>query len=233
MYRIAVSLYAFMIVTDVSVGFCPKKGIFMVENDLKNKESGTEELQFGSGFAVQSFFEREVEAARRKKNGGRAFAVIAIVVLLVAAAVVVLSQTVFPVFRLMSDSMYPAFQRGDILVVMKTKDVSVDDVCCYEFDGYTLMHRVIATGGGTVAQKSDGRVTVNGIPLPDAYGIPSSNAKLPLTIPEGSIFVLSDTSLTELNDGRAVVDSDCIIGRVVFRIWPLGSFGLVSEQEGK
>lgn len=90
----------------------------------------------------------------------------------------------------------------------------------YRHDGETRFGRVAATEGDRV-ELTGGVVWVNGYvarpdPLPEASD-GSGGSVFPLTVPEGSIFVLSDNG-SDTSDSRlfgAVPVGDCC-GKVVF-----------------
>ncbi len=115
--------------------------------------------------------------------------------------------------------------RGDIVVV----------------DGYTtygepLVKRVIALGGDTVNIDFEaGDVFVNGELLDEPYisapTIRAADVQFPITVPEGTLFVLGDNR-PRSKDSRysdiGFIDERDILGEVVLRMFPLSRFGLVS-----
>ena len=55
----------------------------------------------------------------------------------------------------------------------------------------------------------------------------------PKTVPEGCVFVMGDnreTSIDSRNTSVGCIDIDNVVGRIVFKIWPLKSFGTVNTQ---
>ncbi|MDR1706276.1 MAG: signal peptidase I [Clostridiales bacterium] len=93
-----------------------------------------------------------------------------------------------------------------------------------------LIKRVIGVAGDTV-DYFGGYVFLNGAELPEEYRMEPGGGHtvaFPLTVPEGTIFVLGDNrSLSE--DSRYLevgcVDLKTVIGKVPFRLFPLNKIG--------
>jgi signal peptidase I len=92
-----------------------------------------------------------------------------------------------------------------------------------------LIKRVVALGGETVEVR-DNRLIIDGVPLDEPYlqpGVAMANFG-PRTIADNEIFLLGDNR-NESSDGRVFgpVPRDDVIGKAVFRIWPLDRLGSV------
>lgn len=92
-----------------------------------------------------------------------------------------------------------------------------------------LIKRIVAVGGETVEVR-DNRLIVDGVPLDEPYlqpGVAMANFG-PRTIADNEIFLLGDNR-NESSDGRVFgpVPRDDVIGKAVFRIWPLDRLGSV------
>lgn len=98
-----------------------------------------------------------------------------------------------------------------------------------EIDKFSLIKRVIAKGGDKVLIE-DGKIHVNGEPIKEEYfkkPVETTTDNLTeFTVPEGYYFLVGDNREASL-DGRTfgVVPKEKIEGKVIFRIWPLGSIG--------
>lgn len=118
-------------------------------------------------------------------------------------------------------------QRGDVIVLRKESFLS-----------YPVVKRVIATGGEHVTvDYTTGTVSVDGVALDEPYineimvdtGKPDLTV-LDVTVPEGSVYVLGDNR-NNSSDSRhrdlGTVDERYILGKALFRIFPLTAFGAV------
>jgi signal peptidase I len=93
-----------------------------------------------------------------------------------------------------------------------------------------LIKRVIGVAGDSV-DYIGGVVFLNGELLPEEYRMESGGGysmAFPLTVPEGSVFVLGDNRWAS-EDSRYIevglIDIDTIIGKVPFRLFPFDKFG--------
>lgn len=97
-----------------------------------------------------------------------------------------------------------------------------------------LIKRVIAVGGDTVSCKEGGKVILNGKTLEESsYIYPGSSPCGdkpfgPITIPEGSIWVMGDNRQNSLDSrfhqnlpGGGTVPNDKVVGRAVVVAWPV------------
>jgi len=146
----------------------------------------------------------------------------------VAAAAVLLSTLLFPVVQVSGDSMEPTFKSGDILVLVKTKEINYSDLCCASWQNKTLLKRVIGMPGDSINIDSEGNVYVNDKLLEEPYFEKKSLGKcqleFPYQVPDNKYFLLGDqreNSSDSRNPDVGCVSEDQIIGRVMFRIWPL------------
>ena len=97
------------------------------------------------------------------------------------------------------------------------------------------MKRVVAVAGQTVdIDFGDGTVYVDGVELEEPYirepTFTDEGTVFPLTVPEGSIFVLGDNR-NNSTDSRDLqlgpIDTDYILGKAVLALWPMERFGAV------
>ncbi len=155
--------------------------------------------------------------------------------LLVVAAVSVLIATLFlPVLEIYGNSMNPTLTSGDIVVSVKTADLQRGDICCMYYNNQILVKRVIGVAGDTIVIDAEGNVSVNGEVLDEPYvskkAAGESDIEYPYTVPEQTLFVLGDnrsTSVDSRNSLIGCIDVEEIVGKIVFRVWPLSSFGAV------
>ena len=113
---------------------------------------------------------------------------------------------------------YHDYQYGDIVILRKNG----------VFDNDPIVKRVIAVGGQTVDIDFDaGVVYVDGEALEEDYirepTYTAEGTEFPLTVPEGSIFVMGDNrnASSESRDYRlGTVDTRYVIGKAAFLIFP-------------
>lgn len=121
-------------------------------------------------------------------------------------------------------------QHGDLVVFVEGGTPSLlGDV----FDVFGLgsdrqvVKRVVAVPGDVVESSGDGRLVVNGHITSEPYLPVGSTISLqPVTVVEGSVFVLGDNRNFS-RDSRTLgpVPLESVVGEVTFRVWPLNSAG--------
>ena len=132
-------------------------------------------------------------------------------------------------------SMVPTLQDGDRLLVttsLLSGDYEYGDIVIIQkgafAGGEPIVKRVIATGGQTVdIDFETGAVYVDGTLLEEDYinelTFVEEGTEFPLTVPEGSIFVMGDNR-NHSSDSRSsdlgTVDTRYVIGKAVFLLFP-------------
>ena len=131
-------------------------------------------------------------------------------------------------------SMVPTLQHGDRLLVanpMFYDDFKYGDIVVLTKESFLaepIVKRVIAVGGQTVDIDFDsGSVYVDGKLLKEDYinelTFTTDGTKFPVTVPEGSIFVMGDNR-NHSNDSRDVrlgtVDTRHVIGKAMVLVFP-------------
>jgi signal peptidase I len=103
-----------------------------------------------------------------------------------------------------------------------------------------LIKRVVAVGGDTVkCCDTQGRVTVNGMPLNEAYVRPGNEPsliKFEVTVPAGRLWVMGDHRANSA-DSRyhrteqysGTVSEDSVVGRAMVIAWPIGNWTQLEE----
>ncbi len=110
-------------------------------------------------------------------------------------------------------------QRGDIVVISSTDGLKEP-----------IVKRIVAVGGDTVdINFTTGVVTVNGTEeeYTDELTSQQFDIAFPITVPEGTVFVLGDNrgnSLDSRSTRVGCVDERLIVGKVLFRFFPLGDW---------
>ena len=150
----------------------------------------------------------------------------------VAALAVLVSTLWLPVLQIYGNSMTPTLKAGEILLTVKHSELESGEVVAFYYNNKILVKRVIANAGEWVDIDPYGNVFVDGRELSEPYlsepDYGDTNIQLPYQVPDGKIFVMGDhreTSLDSRNTAIGCVSEEQIIGKIIFRIWPLSRLG--------
>lgn len=177
---------------------------------------------------------KELSRESYKKRYGRTFRS-TVYLLITAAALAVLIATLWiPVLRIFGASMEPTLYDGEIVVSMKNSDFQQGDVVAFYYGNRILVKRYIAGPGSWVDIKEDGTVLVDGVELEEPYvsekDFGECDLELPYQVPEDRYFLLGDHRATSVDSRHSLlgcVSEEQIVGKIVYRIWPLSVFGSV------
>lgn len=155
--------------------------------------------------------------------------------LLISAACAVLIATVFlPILQIYGTSMTPTLTEGDIVVSVKGADLVTGDLISFYVGNKLLVKRYIAGPGQWVNIDEAGNVYVDNELINEPYvsekALGDCNIDLPYQVPESRYFVLGDhriSSVDSRNTSVGCVGEDQIVGKIVFRLWPLSRCGRV------
>ncbi len=153
--------------------------------------------------------------------------------LIVVAAVSVLIATIWmPVLQIYGTSMSPTLDEGDIVVSLKGSEFEPGDLVAFYLGNKILVKRCIAGPGQWVDIDEEGCVYVDGQPLNEPYltekSVGDCNIKLPYQVPDSRYFCMGDhrsISVDSRNTAVGCVAEEQIVGKIVFRVWPLTDFG--------
>ena len=153
----------------------------------------------------------------------------------VAAFAALVAVLLLPVLRIYGHSMSATLDEGDIVVSVKGSDFAVGDVISFYYNNKLLVKRVIGNPGDWIDIDQKGNVYVNQKLLDEPYldekAFGDCNIELPYQVPESRIFVMGDnrdTSVDSRNTSVGCVYEEQIVGKIVFRIWPLNRIGQVN-----
>lgn len=178
----------------------------------------------------------ERELAREKyRNRYGAVLRSTIYTLITVAAVAILVATLWmPVLQIYGSSMNETLQDGDIVLSVKDSRMDSGDIVAFYYNNKILVKRVIAQAGDWVNIDSDGNVYVNGMPLEEPYitnkALGECDIELPYQVPENRVFVMGDHREVSVDSRSATVGcvaEEQIVGKLVFRAWPLTGFGKI------
>lgn len=153
--------------------------------------------------------------------------------LIVVASVVVLIATIWmPVLRIFGTAMTPTLGEGDIVISIKGSEYQTGDLIAFYLGNKVLVRRCIAGPGQWVDIDEDGNVYVDKQKIDEPYLSEKlkgdGDIELPYQVPENRYFCMGDHRATAV-DSRyknfGCVAEDQIVGKIVFRIWPITQFG--------
>ena len=155
--------------------------------------------------------------------------------LIVVAAVAALVATlILPVLQIAGTSMEPSLHDGNIVLLVKKNNLKTGDLCAFYYSNKILIKRVIGTPGDYIWMESDGTVYLNGEPLDEPYvdvkALGECDVEFPYQVTENNYFVMGDQRETSIDSRSSVIgciSEDQIIGKIIFKIWPLSEFKLI------
>lgn len=177
---------------------------------------------------------RERSRLRYKRRYRRTLRSTAAILLVVAALAVLVATLWMPVLRIYGSSMAPTLADGQLVVAIKTKDFTPGDITAFYYGNKLLIKRYIAGPADWVDIDADGIVSINGKILDEpyltahAYG--ETTITLPYQVPDERYFLMGDNrdvSIDSRSTAVGCVAADQVVGKVIFRIWPLQEFGPV------
>lgn len=179
--------------------------------------------------------EAAIKSEKYKKRRRQIIVSTVSILLTVAAISIIVATFLLPAFQIYGSSMSPTFTEDDIVISVKSKEFERGDIIAFYYEGKVLVKRCIAFQGDWVNLDDDGNIYVNGNLIDEPYVAEKMKGEctieLPYQVPAGKYFVCGDNRAVSIDSRSAVVGcitEDKIIGKIVFRLWPLGSFGRVN-----
>lgn len=179
-----------------------------------------------------SQLEREIERIRYQSRYNTVLKS-TIYTLIVVAAVAVLVATIWmPVLQIYGTSMTPTLDEKEIVISLKGAEFQQGDLIAFYLGNKILVKRCIAGPGQWIDIDEEGNVSIDGKALEEPYltekALGDCDIELPYQVPENRYFCMGDhrsTSLDSRNTTVGCVAEEQIVGKIVFRIWPLQRFG--------
>lgn len=154
---------------------------------------------------------------------------------IVAAAAVLVATIWMPVLQIYGASMTPTLGEGEIVVSVKGSYFEPGDLVAFYLGNKILVKRCIAGPGQWVDIDEDGTVYVDGKELSEPYltekALGDCDIELPYQVPDNRFFCMGDhrsTSVDSRNTNVGCVSEEQIVGKIVFRVWPVQQFGAVN-----
>lgn len=188
------------------------------------------------GLAVPSVevLEAELKKEQYKSNYSRVLKNTVFSLLVVAAVAVLIAVLLLPVLQISGTSMTETLQDEDIVVAVNGSSYRTGDVIAFYYNNNILIKRVIASAGDWVDIDDEGNVFVNEEQLDEPYisekALGECNIDLPYQVPDGKCFVMGDhraVSIDSRNKSIGCVSNDMVVGKILFRVWPLSGLGIV------
>lgn len=154
------------------------------------------------------------------------------ILIVVAAMTVLIAVMLLPVLRIYGQSMNSTLVSGDLVISLKGASFKTGDIVAFYYNNNILVKRVIANSGDWVDIDLDGNVYVNQKKIDEpyleekAFGEPTID--FPYQVPDERVFVLGDNrsvSIDSRHSSIGCVTSEQIVGKIVFRVWPLNKIG--------
>lgn len=179
--------------------------------------------------------EQERERLRHKRRYRRTLKSTLAILVVVAAVAVLVAMLWMPVLRIHGSSMAPTLEAGQLVIAVKTTDFETGDIVAFYHGNKLLIKRYIAGPSDWVNLDADGNVFVNGTALDEPYiqekALGETTITLPYQVPDERYFLLGDNRAVSIDSRSTTVGciaEDQIVGKVIFRLWPLDGFGPVS-----
>ena len=128
--------------------------------------------------------------------------------------------------------MTPTFESGQIVIAKNTEKFEPGELIAFYYNNRVLVKRVVGSPGDWIDIDDKGNVSVNGVVLDEPYltekSLAPSDIDFPYQVPENRYFVLGDhrsVSIDSRSSTVGCVSREQLIGKVIFRVYPFGSFG--------
>lgn len=217
----------------------------MIENGQTGMENRAKKVQNDSTSFTEitntslSGMKKELDRLNTKQRKKSVFKNTIFTLAVVAAFAVIVAILFMPVLRIYGSSMTPTFLPGDIVVTLKGSKVDKGDIVGAYYGNKLLIKRCIAEEQEWVDIDPEGNFYVNDVLVEEPYikkkDFGETNIKLPYQVPDNSIFVVGDhraVSIDSRNTSVGCIERENVVGKIVFRIWPLSRFGYVDNNVG-
>lgn len=172
---------------------------------------------------------------KREKYRGRYWKMLrgtVAVLVVVAATAVLISNLLLPILRIYGSSMTPTLVNGNIVAAVRNGTYQRGDIIAFYYNNKILVKRVVGMPGEWVDMDESGNVTIDGEPLEEPYltekALGECDIELPYQVPEGRYFVMGDhrgVSSDSRSSQVGCVSEEQIVGKLLFRLWPLDEIG--------
>lgn len=205
--------------------------------EAKEAEADVQAVEEGLSDTAADWPTREQLLEEAKREGGRrryiwSFKTTVYTIIIVAAIAMLVVVMFTPVLQIYGTSMNPSLYEGDFVISVKTGNMKTGDMVAFYYNNKVLVKRVIASPGQWVNVAQDGTVFVDDVEIDEPYLIEKAygecDIQMPYQVPENRIFVMGDNRRDSVDSRSTMIGciaEEQIVGKLVFRIWPLDSFG--------
>lgn len=175
--------------------------------------------------------QKELKRERYKRRFRRLLRSTTNALIVVAAIAALIATLILPVLQIAGTSMEPSLNDGDIVLLVKTDRLETGDLCAFYYSNKILIKRIIGIPGDYLWINPDGTVYLNGVELQEPYvsekALGECDVEFPYQVPENNYFMMGDHRETSIDSRSSVIGGiaeDQIIGKILFKIWPLSEF---------
>ena len=178
--------------------------------------------------------EAELKRENYRKSYGRTLRSTVYILTVAAAVTVLLATLLLPILRIYGSSMSPTVKEGEVVAAVKGSAFRQGDIVALYYGNKLLIKRYIAGPGQWVDIDKDGNVYVDNVQIDEPYleekALGDCSVALPYQVPDGRYFVMGDNRGVSQDSRSAAVGciaEEQIVGKIVFRVWPLDRLGRV------
>ena len=183
--------------------------------------------------------EQELKRSRYRARYRRVLRSTLYTLITVSAVAVLMATLLLPVLQIYSNSMSPTLTDRDIVVSVKQRTFETGEVVAFYYNNKILVKRVIAQSGEWVNITPEGDVYVGknltemqllDEPYVTDKALGDCNIEFPYQVPESHYFVMGDhrsVSVDSRSTAVGCVGEEQMVGKLVFRVWPLKMIGSI------
>ena len=181
-----------------------------------------------------SALEEEIKREKYKSKYTKILKSTIYALIIIASISALIGTLIMPVLEVNNTTMKPLLENNEIVLSLKTKKLKQGDIIAFYQGNKILIKRVVAVPGNYISIDEEGNIYVDGEVLNEPYVTNKqkgeTNIEFPYQVPESEYFVLSDER-DKTNDSRnediGLIKKDNVIGKVIFRVWPLKKLGAI------
>lgn len=185
-------------------------------------------------FPTSQEVEKELKRVEYKARYGRTLTSTLFILITAAAAAALVAMLWLPVLEIYGSSMTPTLQEGEYVISVKSKEFQKGDVIAFYYGNKLLVKRYIAGPGSWVDIEEDGTIIVDGVELDEPYisehSFGNCDLELPYQVPESKYFLVGDHRASSVDSRHTTVgciSAEDIVGKIVYRVWPLEFMGAI------